>query len=483
MENLFKTNQEQAVASWVNYLNQIRIDNLLTSLASQEGNLREAIASVDEALKKISLEIVATNRGAVKGMHGFIAEIAEVGIGNARERIFGNADTYQWVNNNSPVDMIRNGIDIQQKFYANAGYPTLRAIKNHMQRYPDYVTNGGKYQIPLDYFETIKKLHLMSPENAGKFLSRSGEGPSYTDWQNVDSFFNNGSISIDSLEPSKLEYHEVQRGAFASTLDAEKDSLRSTDQALRETAYQRSLPKLQEGAKATVVAGLVEGGTTFVLAVVAKRREGVQLKEFSAADWAEVLGETGLGLAKGGVRGLSIYSLTNFTATSAAVASSIVTATFGVAAQAHKLRSGDIGELEFIENAELVCLEAAVSALSSFIGQALIPVPVLGAVIGNTVGTIMYRAVAASLSKREAALINRYLEGQLILDEELAAEYNELIATLEASMSGYLAVLERAFDPDIQLAFIGSIELAVEMGVPTEEILDTNDKALAYFLD
>lgn len=50
-------------------------------------------------------------------------------------------------------------------------------------------------------------------------------------------------------------------------------------------------------------------------------------------------------------------------------------------------------------------------------------------------------------------------------------------------MSGYLAVLERAFDPDIQLAFLGSIELAMEMGVPTEEILDSNDKALAYFLD
>ena len=483
METLLKTNQEQAVASWVNYLNQIRLDGLLTSLASQDGNLQQAIASVDDAIKKITLEIVATNRGADKGMHGFIAEIAEVGVGNARERIFGNADVYQWVNNNSPVDMIRNGIDIQQKFYADDGYQTLRAITDHMQRYPDYVSNGGKYQIPFNHFKTIKNLHTMSPENAGKFLSRSGEGPSFTDWKRVESFFHNGSIGIDSLEPSKLEYREVQKGAYEATLQSEKNSLESTDQALRETAYQRSLPKLQEGAKATVVAAVVEGGTTFVLAVTTKRREGIQLNEFSAEDWTEVLGETGLGLAKGGIRGLSIYSLTNFTATSAAVASSIVTATFGVAEQAHKLRSGKIGELEFIENAELVCLEAAVSALSSFIGQALIPVPVLGAVIGNTVGTIMYRAVAASLSKREAALIDSYREGQLVLDEELASEFKEIMATLDASMTSYLAVLERAFDPDIQLAFLGSVELAVEMGVPTEEILDTNDKALAYFLD
>ena len=483
MENLLKTNQEQAVASWVNYLNQVRIDNLLASFASQEHNLRDAITSVDDAMRKITLEIVTTNRGGHKGMHGFIAEIAEVGVGNARERIFGNSDVYQWVNDNGPIDMVRGGIDIQQKFYADGGYLTFGAIADHFQRYPDYVSNGGKYQIPLDHFETIKKLHAMSPGNAGKWLSRSGEGPSFTDWQRVEKFFSNGSIGIDSLEPSKLEYREVQKGVYESTLQAEKNSLKSTDQALRETAYQRSLPKLQEGVKATAVAAVVEGGTTFVLAVTAKRREGIQLKEFSTEDWTEVLGETGLGFGKGGVRGLSIYSLTNFTATSAAVASSIVTATFGVAAQAHKLRSGEIGELEFIENAELICLEAAVGALSSFIGQALIPVPVLGAVIGNTVGTIMYRAVAASLSKREAALISRYLEDQLVLDEELAAEYEELFSTLEASMSSYLAVLERAFDPDIQLAFLGSVELAVDMGVPTKEILDTNDKTLAYFLD
>lgn len=483
METLLKTNQEQAVASWVNYINQIRLDGLLTSLASQNGNLQQAIASVDEAIKKISLEIVTTNRGGNKGMHGFIAEIAEVGVGNARERIFGNADVYQWVNDNGPVDMIRDGIDIQQKFVASGGRFSLGAVTEHLAKYPDYVKNGGRYQIPRDHYEAIRELHSISSEDAGKLLSRSGEGPTFTDWQRVQKAFNSGSIGIDSLEPSKFEYREVQKGVYEATLHAEKKSIESTDQALRETAYQRSLPKFQEGVKATFAAAVVEGGTTFVLAVTAKRREGIQLKEFSTEDWTEVLGETGLGFAKGGVRGLSIYSLTNFTATSAAVASSIVTATFGVAEQAHKLRSGKISELEFIENAELVCLEAAVSALSSFIGQAIIPVPVLGAVIGNTVGTIMYRAVAASLSNREAALIDSYREGQLALDEELAAEYEELISTLEASMSSYLAVLERAFDPDIHLAFLGSVELATEIGVPSEEVLDTNEKAFAYFLD
>lgn len=483
MEKLLKTNQEQAAASWVNYLNQLRIDTLLSSFARQDENLLDAITSVDEAMRKIDLEIVATNRGGQKGMHGFIAEIAEVGIGNARERVLGRDAVYQWVNDNGPVDMVRDGIDIQQKFVASGGRFSLGAVTEHLQKYPEYVKNGGRYQIPRDHLETVQKLHSMSPEEAGTLLSRSGEGPSFKDWQRVDKVFRDGSIGIESLEPSKLEYREVQKGVYATTLEAEKDSLKSTDQSMRDKAYQDSRPKLQEGAKATVVAAAIEGGTTFVLAVTGKRREGKRLKELSNEDWSEILGETGIGFAKGGVRGLSMYSLTNFTATSAAVASSIVTATFGIADQAHKFRNGEIGEVEFIENAELVCLEAAVGALSSFIGQALIPVPVLGAVIGNTVGTVMYRAVSSSLSKKETELINRYLADQLVFDEELAAEYNALIDALEESMSSYLTVLERAFSPDLQLALLGSIELARELGVATEEILDTKENALSYFLD
>lgn len=231
----------------------------------------------------------------------------------------------------------------------------------------------------------------MPLEEAGKFLTRSGGGPSFTDWKWVQAFFGEGgSVGIESLKPSNLEYHEAQRGAYSATLEAEKESLRSTDQSLRHHAYQESRPTL---------------------------------------------------------------------------------------------RRGEIDELEFIENAELVSLEAAVSALSSFVGQSLNPVPVLGAVIGNTVGIVMYTAVSTSLSKREAALIELHLDEQRVLDAQLAAEYQGLIVQLEASMSDYLVVLERAFAPEVEVALLGSVELALELGVASEEVLDSEEKVLTYFPD
>lgn len=240
---------------------------------------------------------------------------------------------------------------------------------------------------------------------------------------------------------------------------------------------------MKEGAKATFAAAAIEGGTAFVLAVGKKRRQGTKLKDFTIRDWADIAGDTGFGAVKGGTRGVSTYVLTNFTATSAAVASAIVTAAFGIAEQANMLRRGEIDELEFIENAELVALEAAVSALSSFIGQALIPVPILGAVIGNSVGTVMYRTAASSLSKREMELVARYLEEQRILDEHFAGEYRELIDTLDASMADYLEVLGRAFSPDVEAALVGSVALALALGVAAEDVLDSEDKILTYFLE
>lgn len=481
--DLVTSNQEQAVASWVNYLGQLRIDNLLSTLGQQDEHLRDALTSVDEAIRKIDLEVVATNRGGQHGMHGFIAEIAEVGIGNAREQILGQEAQYRWVNNNGPVDLIRGSVEIQQKFVAAGGRFSLGAIAEHLQKYPEYVRNGGKYQIPSDHFEVIQRLRALSPEEANKVLSRSGDGPSLRDWQRVQVFFQAESVGIDSLEPSTLAYNEVQRDVYASTMATEKQSLRFTDRSVRDDAYQQSQPTLQQAVTVGLTAATIAGGTAFVLAVVTKRREGKPLNAFSGQDWIEIASKSGLGFGKGGARGLSIYALTNFTATSAAVASSIVTASFGIAEQANKLRRNEIDELEFIENSELVALEAAVRALSAFVGQATIPIPILGAVIGNTVGTVMYKAVASSLSKREAALIERYLDEQRVLDEQLAAEYQEIVAKLDQSMSRYVGLLERAFSPDVKLALVGSVELAEELGVAADEILDSDEKVLAYFLD
>lgn len=483
-KKMIKNGQEQAVASWINYLNQVRLDRLMEALQKEELNLNEAMSTIGETLKTISRDIVnnGKGRGGQYGMHGFIAEVAECGIGNAREQIEGKAPIYEWINDNGPEDLRRGATLIQQKFVNGGGHLSLQAIRMHLNAYPDFLDNGGVYQIPEDHYEKIKWLLSISEKEANKMPTSTGDF-SLKQWREVHEFFKNGDIPLDKVEPSKLKYSEVQKGTYEQTFSKEKDSLRKRNQERKEQAYNKSKPTLSEGAKATAAAAAIEGAMALCLGIAEKRKSGKKFNAFDEEDWKEIAATTGKGTLKGSIRGASIYTLTNFTATPAAVASAMVTATFGIAEQAYQLKQGNVNEQRFIENTEMLCLDASVSALSSFAGQILIPVPVLGAVIGNTVGTMMYQIAKDNLSAREQKIFEEYAEAVRQLDVSLQDQYQKFVDEIGNDTKLFMELLDRAFAPDIRVAFEGSIDLAKSCGVPVDEILDSKEKIASYFMD
>lgn len=483
-KKIIKSGQEQAVASWINYLNQVRLDRLMETLQKEESNLNEAMSTISETLKTISRDIVnnGKGRGGQYGMHGFIAEVAECGIGNAREQIEGKAPIYEWINDNGPEDLRRGATLIQQKFVNGGGHLSLQAIHMHLNDYPDFLDNGGIYQISEDHYEKIKWLLSISEKEANKVPTSTGEF-SLKQWKEVHDFFESGDIPLDKLEPSKLRYDEVQKDSYEQTFSREKDSLKKQNQERKEQAYIKSKPTFAEGAKATAAAAAIEGTMTLCMAIAEKKKDGRKLSEFSEGDWKDIVGSTGNGTLKGSIRGASIYTLTNFTATPAAVASAIVTASFGIAEQAHQLKLGKVDEQRFIENSEMLCLDASVSALSSFAGQVLIPVPVLGAVVGNTIGTMMYEIAKENLSTREQKIFEGYLNSVYQVDMALEEQYQKFVKEIGKDMQLFMSLLDRAFAPDIRMAFEGSVDLAKSCGVPVDEILDSKEKIISYFMD
>lgn len=222
---------------------------------------------------------------------------------------------------------------------------------------------------------------------------------------------------------------------------------------------------------------------SFCLGVAKKLKSGKKLSEFTADDWKDIGIDTAAGGGKGAVRGASIYTLTNFTATPAAVASALVTAAFGVTAQARLLQQGKISNEDFIVNSEVVCLDVSVSAISSLLGQVMIPVPILGAVIGNAVGMFMYGIAKDSLSNQEQALIESFNNGIQQLNEQLDEHYRALIELLNQEFSKFKSVLELAFDLDVNVAFAGSIALAQYLGCDKDKILWDKQAVDAYFLN
>lgn len=97
-----------------------------------------------------------------------------------------------------------------------------------------------------------------------------------------------------------------------------------------------------------------------LVSMLQKKLNLKKINQFDKYDWIDIAGDSGKGFIKGNVRGASIYTLTNFTATPAAVASAMVTASFGVAEQTHLFRKGELSNQQFIQNSELLCLDASV---------------------------------------------------------------------------------------------------------------------------
>ena len=479
---LTKSNQEQAVASWINFLNQLRLNELTQKLETQDSNLHAALDTLNHTMSTIEHDIIhnGLGRGGKRGMHGFIAEIAECGIGNARSEILGKAPKYVWINDNGQSDLIIDHVQYQQKFVNSGNHLSLQAIQNHLKEYPDYLIQGNKYQIPRDHYEKVKYYLSISKEEADKMPTQTGEF-SLKQWKEVHIFFEKGDIPLDKIEPSHLQYKEVQAETINNTINNEKKTIKKIDKTIKNKAYGDSIPTLSEATRASIVSAGIEGSTAFVLSVIELRKKGKRVSDFTEEDWKSIVYSTGVSTVKGGVRGISIYALTNYTVTPAAVASSIVSASFGIAEQANLLRNKSINESEFLLNSEILCLETTVSALSSFVGQTVIPIPILGAVIGNTLGTVMYQATRNGLSRYEQKLITSYINEIELNNQRLDAQYQRTIKLLKQDLSQYFTLLDRAFAEDYSVALDGSVQLALSIGINKDNLLKNIDEIDSYF--
>ena len=110
-------NVEQGIAAYIDYLNNIRLKDLmdaielilvtetekLSDLSTRSAN---ALANLDWAKIEIN-NLVEINRGGDDGIHGFIAEFAETGIRNAKDVFQGLQKSVILLNNNSPADLIQ----------------------------------------------------------------------------------------------------------------------------------------------------------------------------------------------------------------------------------------------------------------------------------------------------------------------------------------------------------------------------------------
>lgn len=484
MDKEVDKNVSAAEAAWVEYLNNLRIEKMVNNLTIQQNNFNNAMDVFDSILKDAAETIgdgTKGPRGGTQRVHGFLAEIMENGFDNADKLFHGDEKTSFWVNNNGPSDLIKDGVDVQLKFIRSAP-GCLDAITEHLDTYPDFL-RYGKYMIPRDMYQKIEYYLSISEAQANKMPTSTGEF-SLKDWKKINEFFSDGKVPLNKIEPASFDYSDSQLGKYESTIQTKIDSTIEKEQEIESSIKFAHRATAAEAIKVGATSAAFSGAATFISEIfLTKKRTKKTVSEFTDEEWNLILKKTGLGTAKGAVQGVSMYALSNAFNMNVFFANGLITCSFGLAGLIYQKKKGGMNREDFISGLENVFLSSAISTVSSMLGSMFIPVPYLGAIIGNTIGSLIQRALIGPLFGLKDPDIARHLNEINIHKQQLNLKLQKFIDELKIEENKFFDLLENAFSPNCHDAFYGSIELARECGVKENEILKSIDDIDKYFKD
>lgn len=473
-KKIAKSTQEQAVAAWINFRNVLRLQELAERLSKQEFNFEQAMAE----MQKLKVFVAHPEHifGDYPQKHGEIAEHIQVRFSNAERLVRGLEanHTFEGVARTAAEDYLRDGKMVQSKFYKGVS-GTLTAIANHHDKYPWFMQNGECYDIPKSQYEELMRIYASGQVGVDMDPSDAKLFEAIKEWENQN------DVKFDEVvQPSLVNYEDVQLDTVDNTIRDEETHIEEIDQEQRDHAHAVTAPSLKEGAKVTITAALLEGGMAFTLGVYKKKKDGKKIVEFTQDDWKDLGFDSIVGAGKGAVRGGSVYVLTNFVSVPAPMASAMVTATIGMLSLAYGLNNADISAEEFVDASETMCLDVTVSAISSILGEILIPIPVLGAIIGNTAGMFMMNIARTYLSSTEQQFIAEYQKETASLIAKSDEDHMVIIKKLQSELDEYASLAFLAFDPDANIRLESIINRARLIGANTERLLNFDEGASLF---
>ncbi|MDE0420741.1 MAG: hypothetical protein OXK76_07625 [Gammaproteobacteria bacterium] len=464
----------QTSASWAGHDATIRGEALAGALQNQDRALGEAMVEMQRVRDFIGSPQHILGNANTK--HGEIAEQVHVGVRRATDALNQRPPSaaIDEVPRTGPVDYVDGGLDIQSKYY-NGLRNTLEGVASHAEEYETFAAGEGRYHIPRDQFEQLRELGetgTVEGQSQGRIEQLKAQ---------IESLERTTGRPIEDLvEPGEGSYDEVQQGAVHKTVDAEERQLKREDEQLRDQARQEHGPSLAGSLEAAAVGAAVGAGVTLAGALWAKHREGKSpFREdgFSTEDWKDIGLNVATAAGTGAVAGFSVYWLTNSTDLAAPFAGSLVSGLMGIGALLKEHQQGDISDEEFADLSVIVAAEAAVVGIAAVAGQTLIPVPLLGALIGSVAGKLVASAVKDGLGEAEEDLIGRLRKFETAAIQRLDEALEGMLVELDA-LFGRLEDLARlAFDEGInaELRLAASVRFAEALDVRRDRIIRSRD--------
>jgi hypothetical protein len=460
---------DQVNAAIVDTLNNQRIRDEAMKLAAQDVAFSKAIEQIDKIREFIANPDAILGRMNTK--HGEIAEQVEVGIRNAKAALYQQnmTATFEGVGRTAPEDYLIDGIAVQSKFI-NGVNNNLNHVLDHMKEYRDFGRDGSFYHIPKDTYETVIK--IKNGLSIDEFNDKSIRAVS-DKIQEIERL--TGQPFDQVVKPGLSNYADVQIGKVDVTLDKHEQELKQQNTELKDSIKDDHKPSLAGATQAAFVAGAVGGTISLGTALYSKYKQGKNpfKGEFSSEDWKEVGFTTAKGAGGGAIAGGAIYLLTNNAALPAPFAGAIVSAAKGVSSLMSEYKAGKITFEEFTDLGLMICSESAIVGLATAAGQTLIPIPILGAVIGSLAGKIL----AEFATGKGQDVAQRMRKDMTDYISRIDANYQAIIKSIDRAFDRLGKLTEAAFDlkRNTDLLFT-SANLARAYGVPEKNIITSHSE-------
>jgi len=468
------TVRDQISAVLVDRINSIRIDTTNQFLNAQDSAFRHAIAQIDKVRVFIGSPEKILGNPSTK--HGEIAEQVEVGIRNARSLLEqkGFVATFEGVGRTAPEDYLLDGIAVQSKFI-NGASKGLDHVLEHMEKYKNFGRDGSYYQIPKDQYETITR--VMNGDNGP--LNEKSVRAILAKVKEIEQA--SGQPFQNVVNPSIQNYADPQQGKVVETLNNEEAQLAERNDQRKEQILTDNGPSLAGAAQAAAIAGAVGGAVGLTTSLYAKYKDGKNVfkGDFTADDWADVGIDTSKAAIGGAIAGGSIYLMTNYADMAAPFAGSVVSAAKGVGTLVADYNAGKIDFDQFVSLGTVVCAESAIVGIATAAGQVLIPIPVIGAVVGSVAGKMLaefLKGQSAHIQAEMDARMKEYLgkldhQCQVVL-EEIMGEFDRLGDLMTA-----------AFDVERNAKLMqSSVALALSLGVSPAVLITGHDDLDAFMM-
>lgn len=410
--------------------------------------------------------------GSDLSKHGEIAERIEVEIGNGR-RILRNLSPNRTIdiNRTAPEDYFIDGIAVQSKFAIGARN-SLQHVLDHLRTYENFTADGGFYHIPKDQHELLTK--VVNGENLEGISTRTVNKYKELILQIEQE---TGKPFSEVVQSGISNYDEVQLGKVGGTLDGYENEFKETsakevkeirEKCNRQTEDAQHITDASwgEALKYSAVSATIGGVTSAGIKIYSKIHSGTKITDFSCSDWKDIGYDFAKGGAKGGVSGLGIYGLTKLCHFAAPFAGAVVSTTMGMTSIVLEYKNGKMSKVEFSESACSLSVEAGISAIGTVIGQAVIPIPILGAIVGAATAKASLSICQYLFGQKESELLTQMQKDYEELVTNLDEKAREIIQQMEEYYSKLGGYINAALSKESAVRFYGSIELCRFLKVP-----------------